>query len=363
MASKKQIKANQENAQKSTGPKTAEGKKKSSQNSLTHGLTAVIHFDESEREEIDIRIKEWSDELVVNGSAVQRDLVRLAALSYQKILRGLKAEDADRAYRSANAEQLWKVEKSRELSGYVGMIEENPFVAVQGLQGSLVGTEWLVKSWDGILHAFNNNCWTTDCHQRARRLMGVAEKDDVMGRCLPDIWHRRIQAYQAFYNRRQEPFCLMPWEERVLRIERIELADAEDDRIGDEMLAEVQPMADAYEAVMNSELIRLNLALKIHKANEPMEIAAARNRALIDVTPEGKLRERYQHESAKLMWKNLDGVLKMPAQMAKQGSSGPRNEAKAVVAEGSTNQQPKGPRGAVAPKIAETRASGPPPTA
>jgi hypothetical protein len=42
MTSLAQIKANQENAQKSTGPKTEMGKKRSSQNALTHGIFAQI---------------------------------------------------------------------------------------------------------------------------------------------------------------------------------------------------------------------------------------------------------------------------------------------------------------------------------
>ena len=40
MATEKQINANRQNAQKSTGPKTAEGKAAVSQNAVKHGLFA-----------------------------------------------------------------------------------------------------------------------------------------------------------------------------------------------------------------------------------------------------------------------------------------------------------------------------------
>lgn len=47
MASDKQIAANRANAEKSTGPKTATGKLKSSQNSRRHGLCTPLELDTS----------------------------------------------------------------------------------------------------------------------------------------------------------------------------------------------------------------------------------------------------------------------------------------------------------------------------
>jgi hypothetical protein len=45
MASEKQIAANRKNAQKSTGPKSAAGRLKSSRNAYRHGLSLPLHLD------------------------------------------------------------------------------------------------------------------------------------------------------------------------------------------------------------------------------------------------------------------------------------------------------------------------------
>jgi hypothetical protein len=49
MASEKQIAANRANAEKSTGPRTAAGKLKSSRNAFRHGLSRLLLSDPIEK--------------------------------------------------------------------------------------------------------------------------------------------------------------------------------------------------------------------------------------------------------------------------------------------------------------------------
>jgi hypothetical protein len=53
MATEKQIAANRANAQKSTGPKTAAGRLKSSRNALRHGLSLPLRLDTATSAKID----------------------------------------------------------------------------------------------------------------------------------------------------------------------------------------------------------------------------------------------------------------------------------------------------------------------
>src|SRR6267378_5095398 len=63
MSSINQLEANRENAQRSTGPRTPEGKSKSSKNALKHGLTAVeLVLPTESQEEFDEHAAELRDE-------------------------------------------------------------------------------------------------------------------------------------------------------------------------------------------------------------------------------------------------------------------------------------------------------------
>jgi hypothetical protein len=77
-ASEAQIRANQANAARSTGPKTPEGKEASSANALKHGLTARKLIPEQEAAEVERRYIAFCEELQPTGE-LGIALVRLAA--------------------------------------------------------------------------------------------------------------------------------------------------------------------------------------------------------------------------------------------------------------------------------------------
>jgi hypothetical protein len=72
MTSEARVRANRENARKSTGPKSPEGKARSSRNALKHGLLSehILHFGE-DPEELDAFREEMMEDLAPEG-AVER---------------------------------------------------------------------------------------------------------------------------------------------------------------------------------------------------------------------------------------------------------------------------------------------------
>jgi hypothetical protein len=80
-ASEAQIRANQKNAAKSTGPKTADGKDASRANSYKHGLTASKVLPEYEAAEVRRRYGTFCEELNPSGEVACQLVLRAATLS------------------------------------------------------------------------------------------------------------------------------------------------------------------------------------------------------------------------------------------------------------------------------------------
>ena len=101
MTSELQIRANQQNAQASTGPKSEEGKRRAALNSTTHGLTA-------------------KPVLVHDEDAQAFEDMRMALLRAQKPVGDLEMLYADRA-----AIALWRLNRVLALEGRLLLSREN----------------------------------------------------------------------------------------------------------------------------------------------------------------------------------------------------------------------------------------------
>ena len=84
MASEKKIEANRRNAQKSTGPKSAEGKSQSRFNALKHGMRAnLLVLPGEDGEEFQARVDGWTDDLKPRNQREQYLIERAARVSWQ----------------------------------------------------------------------------------------------------------------------------------------------------------------------------------------------------------------------------------------------------------------------------------------
>ena len=81
MATERQIRANRANAQRSTGPRTAAGKLKSSRNAYRHGLSGSVSYDPSSAAKVNLIARALAgetirDERVAAGLAIGRKIGR-----------------------------------------------------------------------------------------------------------------------------------------------------------------------------------------------------------------------------------------------------------------------------------------------
>ncbi len=165
MPTEAQIRANRENAKKSRGPKSDEGKAGSRLNALKHGLRAgTVNpvLPQEDPAELEARIQEWLDDHQPS-SAVERDLVtRAARLSWtldraERYETALLAKQVRKAMLRSRGRRTEKVcELGRKLFYMAGKRllpdsgpawSDNPAAFVARLEESPEGARWLLDRW------------------------------------------------------------------------------------------------------------------------------------------------------------------------------------------------------------------------
>jgi hypothetical protein len=152
------LEANRRNAQRSTGPKTDEGKKKSRANSLKHGLCSSVVV----AEDADLilgRINEWFFTLKPQNDFHAWLVDQIATISL-RIDRAERMERRLRDRRSLSAELAWENDRLVEVEALGRKITARPAEVVEELKRTPTGCDWLISRWAMLAHAADLGAWT-----------------------------------------------------------------------------------------------------------------------------------------------------------------------------------------------------------
>ena len=336
MASAAQIEANQKNAKRSTGPKSAKGKSRARGNALKHGLralTLIPGLTHEDPQQLRDKTLQLIDELQP-GNQAELDQVCQAARLTLAIERADRFEMAhmNQRIRDAEHERAQEVnprllEEIQELGRrllYISAAEEvkfprqplwadDPRLLVAKLEASAEGCRWLLARWAEFRILLDRGYrWNVGELLRFIRLQGknVAEAVyDPMLNVLFVAWDVLVPKFAAeeWENFREERFREDPsfnhrqrWREIVARP-----GNADEAR-------------EVLYTLIEDQVENLNELLTRNEAREAVADPDWADRAALDLSPGFERLRRYQSAKIRELQRTLDTLCKL--RMAELGS-------------------------------------------
>ena len=146
-ASPAQVEANRRNAQKSTGPRTAEGKMRSRQNALKHGLTgAGIALPAEDARQVEERFRAINHEMAPQ-TTVGALLAHQIALMSVRLNRAARQESAALAYKVRHAEADFDEARRADAEYTLGYIGMEPITHRRKLKATPEGIDLLINAF------------------------------------------------------------------------------------------------------------------------------------------------------------------------------------------------------------------------
>ncbi|WP_169976198.1 hypothetical protein [Tautonia rosea] len=173
-ATLKQTIANRLNALLSTGPRTTEGKARSSQNARTHGLSRIGTRPPADlASAIDERNAQWRNDYRPVGPAQLWHFDRLCAESIR--LEFCEARIlAARSERAQRAVESWDDDRASEIARLAHRLAHQPDRIQPQLLQSKHGVLWLLERWDEVADSLaRHKGWTFEIWNLALDLLGV----------------------------------------------------------------------------------------------------------------------------------------------------------------------------------------------
>ena len=360
---------NRRNAQKSTGPRTPEGKSRSRFNAVKHGLAAkTLVLPGEDPEVFQMRIEAWTADLQPENDVEQYLVERAATISWQ--LDRVNRADASRLasiIRDAPAEEARRQEGEVAVLGRRLFLDshralrravlegraiplphsgrpdspDHPAAIVFQLEASAAGCRWLLDRWAELRAGLEQHQdWTLHDRLEAFRLLGKPSLD------APG--DADVAAVMPIGARQQATM------EDCRGIER-DAADVPDDMLSlfdesvtDEGIAnwsaeDAAVERDQLRAIVDRAIARLETLTAAHRERAMADAADQAARLSFDDSVDGERLRRYQMSCNRSLFRTLDALLKLrrssPSGSGKRGGGcgeGPPTPAQAeTVAESS----------------------------
>jgi hypothetical protein len=173
MTSEKQRLANQENAAKSTGPRTEEGKERSRRNALKHGRAGagkVLRRKDDRR--LAKKLAAWREHLQP-VDVLEDAIVTRVAIASVRLESCVKFDLAQIARRRRRAWVRWEQRQRQAVDLFSGRLDDDPAHAVERLETLSLGCDWLAAHWKMLADTLTNaGCWSRAHVEFAIRLLG-----------------------------------------------------------------------------------------------------------------------------------------------------------------------------------------------
>ena len=174
MATIRQLNANRENAQLSTGPTSEEGKAHSRGNALKHGLAgAGIVLDADDSQAVAQRLDAWrSDFGPLAGQ--QGWLYERMVVASVRLDRCAREQSKVQSYQAERARTCWDADRQLEADEIAASLARRPSLVIRRLGRTRQGCEWMIAQWNElglVLHV--NQQWDEAQSSTAYDLLGI----------------------------------------------------------------------------------------------------------------------------------------------------------------------------------------------
>ncbi|MCA1686732.1 MAG: hypothetical protein LC745_12345, partial [Planctomycetia bacterium] len=194
LTAEERAETNRQNARKSTGPTSDEGKASSRRNALKHGLRAqALALPNEDPEAVAARSDAWNEYYQPQSPAAQHlvnacvaaTLLSDRCQAYQAAALGKQVRDAEFA---------WGVAEDERVEALLTLFKTDPDTAVRGLERTANGCRELIVRWERLDRALETRgAWTGPECDEAVRLQGYRTDARALKEA-PEAWLTRLFA-------------------------------------------------------------------------------------------------------------------------------------------------------------------------